>query len=131
MVLVATGLLHSARFRAFCHVWGRTKLVAGEFAEKYFPVEQREIAVKVLHLLAPYLTVSASRIHPSDLLVDELGLAAGLSDGLDEVSFVHDLEDEFKIEFTEDDYLQMQTFKDAIEIIARKRNSSMLTDKSK
>lgn len=124
MVLLAVGLMHSTRFKALRHVYGRVKLGADEFAEKYFPEEQREIASKVRHLLAPYLTVSSASIRPNDRLIDDLGLSERLSCGLDEVEFVHDLEDEFKIEFGEDDYLQMQTFRDAVDIVEEKLNKS-------
>jgi len=62
----------------------------------------------------------ASLVQPSDRLIDDLGLAARVSCGLDVVSFVQDLENEFKIEFDEDDYLKMQTFQDAVEIIIGK-----------
>ncbi len=112
--------MQSARFLALRHVWGRPTLVVEEIAAKFFPMEQRDIASKVLRLLTPYLPVSAGRVHPDDRLIDDLGLSACLSRGLDEVEFVHDLEDEFKIEFGEDDYLHMQTFRDTVEIVAVK-----------
>jgi len=112
--------MQSARFRAFRHVSGRAKLSEREFADKFFSREKRDVALKVLRLLAPYIAVSPARVYPSDLLVDDLGLAAGLSDGLDEVAFVRDLEAEFNVEFGEDDYLHMLTFRDAVEIVAAK-----------
>ncbi len=120
IILVAVGLMQSACFRAFRHVAQRPKLTGSEFVGKFFPVEQRDVAGKVLELLEPYLPISTARIHPSDRLIDNLGLSARLSCGLDVVAFVQDLENEFKVEFTEEDYLKMQTFRDAVEIISKK-----------
>jgi hypothetical protein len=116
-VLAAIGVFQSVRWKVSRHVAGRQKLSDSEFAEKYFPAEQRETAVKLRRMLETYIPVNVNLVQPQDRLVDDLGLAARFSCGLDVVSFVQDIEDEFKVEFGEEDYLQMQTFHDAVEIV--------------
>jgi len=124
VVLAVMGIMQSVRWKVSRHIAGRKKLPETEFAGKYFPMEQKEAAVKVRRLLVPYIPVNVGYIQPSDRLIDDLGLAARMSCGLDVVAFVQDLEDEFKIEFDEEDYLQMQTFLDAVEIILNKTSKS-------
>lgn len=119
-MIIATGLIQSVALRVFLRVWQRRKVSGPELAEKFFPVEQRVIAVKVRELLAGYIPVNVDRILPDDRLVDDLGLSARLSRGLDLVAFVEDIQEEYKVEFSEEDYLRMQTFRDAVEIVAEK-----------
>jgi acyl carrier protein len=119
-VLAAIGFMQLVAVRVSRYVAGRPRLSEDAFAEKFFPKEQKATAIKVRQLLVPYLPVNVSYVHPSDRLVDDLGLSARLSRGLDVVSFVQDLEDEFKVEFSENDYYRIQTFHDVVEIITEK-----------
>ncbi|MDD4871160.1 MAG: hypothetical protein PHR77_11430 [Kiritimatiellae bacterium] len=119
-VLTAIGFMQLVAVRVSRYVAGRPRLSEDAFAEKFFPEEQRTKAIRIRQLLAPYLPVNVSYVHPSDRLVDDLGLSARLTRGLDLVSFVQDLEDEFKVEFGEDDYLQIQTFHNVVEIVIEK-----------
>ena len=122
LLIVAVAVLQSATLRAVRHVWKRTKISDATFADSFFPAEQQEIAVEVRQLMARYLPVQVERILPEDRLVEDLGLSARLSRGLDLVAFVKDVENEYGIEFVEDDYLRMQTFRDVVAIIAEKRS---------
>lgn len=119
-MLAVVGLTQLVTLRANRHVLGRPQLTEYEFAARYFPENQRAIAITVRRLLAPYVPVNAGRIAPSDRLVEDLGLAARLACGLDAVEFVKDLEEEFKIEFNESDYYELKTFQDTVRLVARK-----------
>ena len=76
LVLVVIGVMQSVRWKVR-HVARRPKLSEVEFAERFFPEEQRETALRIRRRLAPYIAVNAGRIQPSDRLGDDLGLAAG------------------------------------------------------
>jgi len=115
VVLVAIGWRQSVTVRANRHVWGRPVLSEEDFATKYFPAEQRAIAARLRRLLAHYVPVNVGRILPSDRLVEELGLAARFSRGLDIVAFAEDLEAEFHLEFEEADYYELKTLRDAVD----------------
>jgi hypothetical protein len=119
-LLAALGLRQSVILRANRHVWGRPELTEDDFAARYFPEDQRAIAVTIRQLLAPYVPVNAGRIEPSDRLVEDLGLAARLSRGLDGVAFAQDIEQEFNIEFDQTDYYEMKTFRDMVNLVASK-----------
>jgi len=119
-VLAVIGAMQSARWRVSRPVADRMRLSEVAFAERFFPAEQRETARKIRRLLAPYIPVNANRIQPSDLLVDDLGLAAGHLRDLDMISLVQALEKEFKVESSDDDDLQMQTLQDAVEMVLKK-----------
>ena len=123
LLIIVTCVVQSVTLRVFLRVWQRRKLPDQEFADKFFAGEQKGVAVKVRQLLAHYLPVNVERIQPGDLLVDDLGLSARLSRGLDLVAFVEDLEEEYKIKFGEEDYLRMQTFRDAVCIVAEKKST--------
>lgn len=119
-IVVLVVIRQSVIFRAYCHIAGRPALADDEFAATYFPGPPGPIAVNVREMLALYLPTGVSRIQPQDRLVDDLGLSARLSRGMDLVAFVEDVEAEYKIEFTEDDYLRLQTFGDAVRLVGEK-----------
>jgi hypothetical protein len=119
-VLVVIGLTRSVTLRANLRVWGRPLLAEDEFAARHFPEGQRAIAAQARRLLAPYLPVNAGRIEPSDRLVEDLGLAARLSHGLDGDAFARDLEEAFGIEFSESDFYEMRTLRDVVNLVAGK-----------
>ena len=116
VVLAVIGIMQSVRWKVR-HVARRLGLSEVQFAERFFPAEQRETAIKIRKLLAPYIPVNADRIRPSDLLGDGLGLAAGHLCDLDLISFEMDLEEEFKIKFGEEDDLRMLTFQGTVEMV--------------
>jgi hypothetical protein len=119
-VLVVIGVLQSVRWKVSRHVAGRLRLSEVEFAERFFPAQQRPTAMKLRQLLSPYIPVKTDRIQPSDRLGSDLGLAAGHLRDLDLIAFAQDLEAEFKIEFDEDDDLRMLTFQGLVELVIKK-----------
>lgn len=120
-VIALVAITQSVKFQAYYHIAGRPELPDEEFAAKYFPEARRSIAIEVRRILAPYLSIGVTRIQPQDRLVKDLGLSARISHGLDLVNFVEDLKEEFKIEFSEEDFFRMQTFGDAVRIVEEKR----------
>lgn len=119
-VLLLVGVANSVTLRVNRHVWNRPAVPAETFAATHFPENQRVMAIKLRELLAPYLPVNIDRLLPTDRLIEDLGLSARLSRGMDLVVFAEDIEEEFKIEFEETDYYEMTTFQDVVNLVARK-----------
>ena len=119
-LLAAIGAVQSVTLRVTRHVWGRPAVSADAFAAAHFPEGQRATAIKLRELLAPYLPMNIGRLWPTDRLMEDLGLSARLSRGLDLVAFAEDIEAEFKIEFEETDYYEMTTFRDVVNLVERK-----------
>jgi hypothetical protein len=117
-VLAVIGVLQSVRWKVR-HVAGRPKLSEAEFAAKFFAAEQRETAIKIRRRLAPYLAVNADRIQPSDLLGDDLGLAAGYMRDLDLIDLAMELEAEFKIELGDEVDLRALSLLELVEMIRK------------
>jgi len=119
-LLLVVGLARSVTLRVNRLVWGRPAVPAEAFAAVHFPEGQRDMAIKLRELLAPYLPMNIGRLLPTDRLIEDLGMSARLSRGLDLVAFAEDIEAEFKIEFEETDYYEMTTFRDVVNLVERK-----------
>jgi hypothetical protein len=118
LVLAVIGVLQSVRWKVR-HVAGRPKLPEAEFAERFFAEEQRETALRIRRRLAPYIPVNAGRIQPSDLLGDDLGLAAGYMRDLDLIDLAMELEAEFKIELGDGVDLRTLRLRELVEMIRK------------
>ena len=66
-----------------------------EFGSEFFPKDQVEIACRLRDILKKVLIVDASRIHPDDRLIEDLGL--GQVDGLDPNWLERDIEESFGV----------------------------------
>ena len=80
---------------------GREALSDALFAARFYPEDAESVAVRIRRILAKHLLADLSRLHPTDRIREDLRLGAG--DGLDEVEFLMEVEDEFGISITEED----------------------------
>lgn len=119
-LVAAYAVAQSVTVRANARVWGRPLLTGEEFAARHFPPEQRVLAAQLRSLLAPYVPIHAGRIAPTDRLVDDLGLGARISRGMDAEEFFRAIQREFGIDLDEPDFYEMTTFRSTVELIARK-----------
>ncbi len=118
LVLVVIGVGQSVRWKVR-HVAGRPKLSEAEFAERFFPEEQRETAIRIRRRLAPYIPVNAGRIQPSDRLGPDLGLAAGYMRDLDLIDLAMELDAEFNIELGDGVDLRTLSLRELVEMIRK------------
>lgn len=73
----------------------RRSMSASEFGSEYFSTDQAEIASRLRDILKKVLIVDATRIHPEDRLIEDLGL--GQVDGLDPNFLELDIEHSFGV----------------------------------
>jgi hypothetical protein len=119
LVLAVIGVMQSVRWQVR-HVARRPKLSETEFAERFFPKEQKETAIRILRRLAPYIPVNTGRVQPSDLLGHDLGLAAGYMRDLDLIDLALELEAEFKVELGDEVDLRALSLRELVEMIWQK-----------
>jgi acyl carrier protein len=102
---------------------GGRSLTAQEFATQYFTGASVAVAARCHELFAQNYEYDASRISADDTLCQDLLFAA--HDCLDAHEFLHNLESEFAIKFTEAEARDMRTMKDIVEaVLAHKRDDS-------
>ena len=98
---------------------GREALSPDEFAGAHFLLAERPIAAKIQTFLAEILIVDASRIHPDDRLVEDLGF--GQIDGLDPNFLGFDVEREFGVSLSPGG-ASIKTVRDLVKYIFQQRN---------
>ncbi len=92
-------------------------LPKGELCEMRFPGAQRVIAARLRKVLEQVTGSDLSRLPPEGRLAREAGLASAW-DSLEMVEAIMALEDEFGFELSDSELQRMNTFRDAVEIIA-------------
>ena len=83
------------RARANSLMQGRDSLTPVQFANRYFP-NNIDVAKSIHQILADCLIVDCSKIHPDDLLCEDLGL--GQIDCLAPYHFAGDVSDELHVD---------------------------------
>jgi acyl carrier protein len=116
---VARGALRSAavKRRAAYLMRGRGRLSPREFATRFFPAHQQPVAEGIHELLDRALIMDSAKVHPSDLLIGDLGLCK--VDGLDAHHLSADCEERFGIAVLSLFATQDPTVRQLIEYVAQ------------
>jgi acyl carrier protein len=125
-VVTAVGVWLSSRYvritsakekeRALRHMEGHPALDEIQFGQQYFSAGQADIAARVRRILAAYIPVELSRLHPDDKLVEDIRMDA--LDSMSTVEFVLEVEKEFGISIPNSAAEGMRTSRDVIDYIA-------------
>ena len=103
------------------HFRGRPELTPAQFAEAFFPENQRMIAAEVARILSGVAAALEpdiiARMQPDDRIIDDLGL--GVFDYGEMEDVIKDIEKTFHIA-VEEDAQQVSTVRDLVEYIERK-----------
>lgn len=108
--------------RALKHMEGRQPLTDAEFGCRFFPPQQVEIAARLRTIMARHISVDLSRLHPDDLIVEDIRMDA--LDSLSTVEFVLEVEKEFGVSIPNAAAEKMRTLKDVIEFVSQAKKDS-------
>jgi len=105
----------SEKRRALRHMEGRQPLTDVEFGKQFFPPDRADIAARLRQIMARHIAVDLSRLHPDDLIVDDLRMDS--LDSLATVEFLIEIEKEFGISVPDAAAEKMRNLRDVTDYV--------------
>jgi acyl carrier protein len=94
---------------------GRPSLTDEGFGNKFFPPDRSEIAARLRQIMSRHIAVDLSRLHPDDLIVEDIRMDS--LDSMATVEFLIEIEQEFGISVSDAEAEQMRTLRAVVDYV--------------